>query len=166
MADGSPIQAEVDAPAVVTLKPRAATVSVDVLAKIHNTGDHDYVVGATHPDDVHNWHVLDANHREVLRPPAKRAAGAYGRRKAKVHPHVAQTLAAGHSYHESKTLKLDTKKLKPGNTYTIRYEYFGQIAETDFTVVPGHAAPAKRKAAKKSPRKATKRTAKKTRKKK
>ncbi len=175
MADGSPIQAEVAAPDIVTLKPRATTVNIDVLAKITNTGEHDYVVGAAHPDEVHDWHVLDANHREILRPPAKRSAGAYGRGKSKVHPHVAQTLAAGHSYHDSKTLKLDTKRLKPGNTYTIRYEHFGQIAETEFTVVPGHAAPARRAAkkkttrkaaAKKAPRKAARKPAKKSAKKK
>ncbi len=172
MADGSPIQAEVDAPTEIHLKPRAATVRIDVLAKIHNTGDHDYVLGAANPDDVHNWHVLDENHREVTRPAAKRAAGrAYGGARKKVHPHTTQTVAAGHSHHAPQTLKLDAKKLKPGKTYTIRYEFWGNTAETRFTVVPGHTSPprkaAKKKttrkaAAKKAPRKAAKKTAKKT----
>ncbi len=148
MPDGA-IRAQLDAPGVVTVSPRSTVVDVDVLARIHNTGEHDYVLGAASADDVHNWHVLDQNHKEVLRAPRGSGPRARKRSATHVHPHTTQVVASGHSHNVPRTLKLDARKLKPGQTYTIRYEFWGQIAEAQFIVVPGQA----RTAAVKRPKK-------------
>ena len=152
MANGSRIEAELVAPDLVTIAPRRATVDVDVLCRLHNTGDDDYVVSAPSEDDAHCWHVLDRNHRDVTRPRSRRS-----RPPTKgVHPHRSRTIAGGHSRNTSKTLTLDAKKLKPGRTYTIRYEHYGHIAETQFTVLAKHSPPTRKKTTR--PKKATKKT--------
>jgi hypothetical protein len=141
MASGKMIEAQVDAPAVVHI-PASETVEIDVLCRLHNAAEHDWVVGASHPDDVHNWHVLDENHREVMRPPLTKLQKPG---KGDPHPYVSQAVGAGRSLNVPQTLTLSTKRLKPGKTYTIRYEFWGEIAEATFVAVPAHEAPVVKK---------------------
>ena len=134
----STITAEIVAPDFVHLPSdkRKTTVEVDVLCRLHNDGNHDRVVGSAHPNDVHNWHVLSETHREVMRPPAEKAAPVT---EGDVHPHVAETVPAGHSHNSTHTLVLDAGKLRAGKRYTIRSEYHGHMAEASFVVLAGHA---------------------------
>jgi hypothetical protein len=137
MASGKMIEARLDAPAVVHI-PAEETVQVDVLCRLHNAAEHDWVVGASHPDDVHNWHVLGENHREVMRPPPIKPEKPG---KDDPHPYVSQAVGAGRSLNVPQTLTLSTQRLKPGKTYTIRYEFWGEIAEATFVAVPSHEPP-------------------------
>ncbi|MHC4925688.1 MAG: hypothetical protein ACYTG4_16705, partial [Planctomycetota bacterium] len=148
MPGTSRIVAELHAPEIVYLPvERGSTVHVDVLAQLHNTGADDFVVGTSDPEDVHNWHVLGENAREVSRALAADA----GEGREGVHPHRSQLLPAGQSHNHSTTLPLDAKKLKPGRRYTVRYAFHGYVAEAAFTVLaggtPARKAPASKKKA-------------------
>lgn len=153
------IKAELKVPDVVHLPTRRSTVNVEVLARLHNTGDDNFVIGTSDPVDVHHWHVFNENHKEVMRPsPAKAKRG-----RAGIHPHTSHLITSGHSHNESATLRLDATKLTAGKTYTVRYVFHGYTAEASFIVLPGKAASkvaAKRAPARKA-RKAPKAAAKK-----
>lgn len=144
MPTTSQIEAEVSIPDILHLPPgNKSSVAVDVLARLHNRGDEDYLVGTSDPSDVHEWHVLNENHREVMRP----KASAKPKGTKDVHPHSSELVPAGHSHSCPATLVLDAKKLKAGKRYTLRYVYHGYVAEADFAVVEGKAtAPARRRA--------------------
>lgn len=155
------IEAELTVPDVVHLPTtRKSTVNVDVLARLHNTGDEGFVIGTSDPDDVHHWHVFNENHKEVMRPPP---ASKTRRGRAGVHPHTSHLITSGHSHNAPATLKLDATKLRAGKTYTVRYVFHGYTAEGSFVVLAGKAASkvaAKRAPARKA-RKAPKAAAKK-----
>jgi hypothetical protein len=156
MASSTLIEASVDAPHIVEISPRTKTVSIAVRTELRNVSEHDYVLYAHSEDDQHFWQMLDQNHREIWREqPRKRAAS---RKKTDVHPVRTQTIAAGHSTHETETLIFGATKLKDGRSYTLRHEIWGQVAETSFIAVR-HAAAFKKKAApvkKKTPARANK----------
>jgi len=138
MPGTSRIVAELRVPEVVFLPTgRASTVRVDVLACLHNRGEDDFVVGTSDPNDLHNWHVLGENAREVSRAPAADV----GRGRKNVHPHTSQLVPAGQSHNHSATLPLDATHLKAGKRYTVRYAFHGYVAEADFTVLEATTAP-------------------------
>lgn len=134
------IEAYLDVQPVVYVSDEDEHVEIDVRAELRNTSEHDYVLHAA-TDDAHFWHVLDDNHREVLRKKdyRRRQKTQEGER----HPARGHTLAAGHSAHETETLTLDPTKLKDGRVYTVRSELWGLVAEGTFAVV---RAPAERRA--------------------
>lgn len=133
MASTTLIEVSVDAPHIVEVSPRKKTVSIAVRTELRNVSEHDYVLYGHSEDDQHFWHILDQNHREIWREqPRKRTAS---RKKTDVHPVHTQTIAAGHSAHETETLCFDATKLKGGRTYTLRHEIWGQVAEASFIAV-------------------------------
>ena len=156
------IKALVDAPPIVEVSPRAKTVSVTVRTELRNVSDHDYVLQYRMGSETHFWHLLDQKHRELARAQPRKTRIA--KKKYDLHPACTKTIASGHSTHETETLKLDATKLKDGQTYTIRYEILGQIAEASFVVVRPQKAPVKKappkkkEAAKKTAKKAVKTT--------
>ncbi len=137
------IEATVHAPSIVEVPPKARTVSITMRTELYNISERDVVLHAPSGKDQYFWHVLNENHREVLRWQPYRKGGGR-KKKTDVHPIRSQTIAAGHSTHETETLVLKTARLKDGHTYTIRCEVWGQIAETEFIVVR-IAPPSKRK---------------------
>ncbi len=143
MASSTLIEASVNAPHIVEVSPRTKTVSIAVRTELRNVSEHDYVLYAHSEDDQHFWQMLDQNHREIWREqPRKRAAS---RKKTDVHPVRTQTIAAGHSTHETQTLCFGAARLKDGRSYTLRHEIWGQVAETSFIAVR-HAVASKKKA--------------------
>lgn len=150
MSRTSLIQAEVHAPAVVEVPEGAETVEIAVRADLHNVGDNDYVLHNV-GDDAHFWHVLDENHREVLRDRTKKKRDS--KKSGDVHPIRTQTIPAGLSTHTSVTLTLETKKLKDGKTYTVRSENWGQLAETTFVAVRKQASAPPKPKKKQAPKK-------------
>lgn len=125
------IEAIIEAPPIVEVSPRAKTVSIVVRTELRNVGEQDYVVHAPDRDSQHFWHVLSPSHREVLREQPRKAL----KKKSDVLSVRGQTITPSHGVHETVTLKLDAAKLKDGQTYTIRSEHWGQIAETTFIAV-------------------------------
>ena len=111
--------------------------------KLRNVSEHDYVLHANSEDDQHFWQMFDQNHREIWREQARKRATS--RKKTDVHPMRTQTIAAGHSIHETETLSFDATRLKDGRTYILRHEIWGQVAETSFIAVR-HAVGSKKKA--------------------
>ncbi len=136
------IEAIKDAPPNDEVSSRVKTVSITVRTELRNVGEQDYVLYAPDQDSQHFWHVLDANHREVLREQPRKTPK---KRKHAWHPARSQTVTLSHGVHETVTLKLDAAKLKDGQTYTIRSENWGQIAETTFVVVRHQQRPVKKK---------------------
>ena len=136
MVQGSMIKAEIEAPAVVEIPRRRKTVSVTVRVSLMNEGEVDFVAHAEHSDDRHFWHVFDQNHRELIREPGKGKGGHKGVLvKNGVHSYRTTTVAAGHGLNTSRELRLDATKLAEGQTYTIRSETYGHIAETTFVAL-------------------------------
>ena len=141
MARTARIEAILEAPHIVEVPPRVKTVSITVRTELRNVGDQDYVLHAPDKDSEHFWHVLGPNHREVLREQPRKTV----KKKTAVLPFRGLTVTPTHGVHESVTLKLNAAKLKDGQTYTIRSENWGQIAETTFVVVRHTKRPAKKK---------------------
>ncbi len=135
------IEAIIYAPPIVEVSSRVKTVSITIRTELRNVGEQDYVLYAPDQDSQHFWHVLDANHREVLREQPRKTV----KKKSAWHPARSQTITLSHGVHETVTLKLDATKLKDGQTYTIRSENWGQIAETTFVVVRHQKRPVKKK---------------------
>jgi hypothetical protein len=129
----------------------AKKVSLTVRTELRNDSEHDVVLHAPDRDAEIFWHVLDEQHRELLRerPPKgdKMPKGVASFRSV--------TVASGHAEHDNETLEIDARELEDGHTYTVRAEIYGQIAEAEFVVFvapePEHAgrATAGGKAAKK-----------------
>ncbi|MDX1545957.1 MAG: hypothetical protein R3247_03165 [Rhodothermales bacterium] len=145
------IEAHLDVQPVVYFSDGDEHVELDVRAELRNTSDHDYVLHAA-TDDAHFWHVLDENHREILRKKEYQR-----RQKTKAGaplPARGHTLAAGHSTHESRTLSLDATKLKEGRVYTVRSELWGLVAEGTFVAVKASAEGKASLPEKKPPKKA------------
>ncbi len=141
------LQAKLDAPQMVEVPRGRKTVSIDVRAEITNVSDSDYVVHAPSRKHEHFWHLLDEKNREVARGTT---GGAKGDDSGQFR---GQTIAAGLSIHDSHRVQLPAQKLKDGKTYTLRSEFYGQMAEVDFVAVsPAKRAPGKgkKKAAKKA----------------
>ncbi len=136
------IEAIIDAPPIVEVSSRVKTVSITVRTELRNVGEQDYVLYAPDQDSQHFWHVLDANHREVLREQPRKTVK---KKKHAWHPARSQTITTSHAAHETVTLKLNAAKLKDGQTYTIRSENWGQIAETTFVVIRHQKRPVKKK---------------------
>ena len=151
MARLQSIEAEIDLPPVVVLPRRGKTVAVDARVTLRNTGEQDVVVHARSADDRHFWHVFDSNHREVLRE--RRTAPGRGKtlEEKGVHTTQTETVAAGHEMHTSHRLRLDLAKLRGGEAYTVRAEYFAHVAEARFSVVALPAAMKRKPGRKKSP---------------
>ncbi len=141
MARTTLIEATIDAPPIVEVSSRVKTVSIAVRTELRNVSEQDYVLYAPDQDSQHFWHVLDANHREVLREQPRKTV----KKKHAWHPARGQTITPSHGAHETVTLKLDAAKLKDGQTYTIRSENWGQIAETTFVVIRHQKRPVKKK---------------------
>jgi hypothetical protein len=149
------ILAKLDVPQTVGVLKGAATVEIPVRTELHNRSEGDVVLHVPDADSRVFWHVLDERHKEIYREkPKKPEPGPKG--VLNVH---SLTLAGGHSDHETETLVLDAKKLKPGGTYTVRAEIWGQIAEAEFVAVeaipltplkPAKPAGGKKAAAKKT----------------
>ncbi len=142
MARTTLIEAKINAPPVVEVSSRVRTVSIAVGTELRNVSEQDYVLFAPNQDSQHFWHVLDANHREVLREQPRKTNK---KRKHAWHPARSQTVTLSHGVHETVTLKLDAAKLKDGQTYTIRSENWGQIAETTFVVIRHQKSPVKKR---------------------
>lgn len=136
------IEAKIDAPPIVEVSSRVRTISIAVRTELRNVSEQDYVLFAPNQDSQHFWHVLDANHREVLREQPRKTPK---KKKHAWHPARSQTVTLSHGVHETVTLKLDAAKLNDGQTYTIRSENWGQIAETTFVVVRPQKRPVKKK---------------------
>ena len=141
MARTTLIEAKIDAPPIVEVSSRAKTVSIAVRTELRNVSEQDYVLYAPDQDSQHFWHVLDANHREVLREQLRKTV----KKKHAWHPARGQTITPTHGAHETVTPKLDAAKLKDGQTYTIRSENWGQIAETTFVVIRHQKRPVKKR---------------------
>lgn len=125
------IVATLDVPQTVGVLKDADTVEVPVRTELYNQGEEDVVLHVPDADSKVFWHVLDERHREIYREkPQKPQPVPKG-----VLPICSLTLAAGHSDHETENLVLNAKKLKPGGTYTVRAEIWGQIAEAEFVAV-------------------------------
>jgi len=125
------IVAKLDVPQTVGVLKGATTVEVPVRTELHNQGEEDVVLHVPDADSKVFWHVLDERHKEIYREkPRKPAPGSKG-----VLGVCSLTLAGGRSGHETEVLVLDAKKLKPGGTYTVRAEVWGQIAEAEFVAV-------------------------------
>jgi hypothetical protein len=125
------ILAKLDVPQTVGVLKGADTVEVAVRTELYNRSEEDVVLHAPDAASKVFWHVLDERHREIYREkPEKPAPGPKG-----ILGVCSLTLAAGHSEHETETLVLNAKKLKPGGTYTVRAEVWGQIAEAEFVAV-------------------------------
>ncbi len=158
------IEARLHAPPLVEVPPRARTVSITVRTELRNVSEHDYVLHTPDADQRYFWHVLDEKHREVLRE-ARRPQGGGKKKKSWDQSLRGQTIAAGHSTHDTETLVLNAARLKDGHTYTIRAEIWGQIAETEFIAVrrspPAKKKPTRRKKPAASAKKAAGKTAKK-----
>ena len=152
MARLQSIEAEIDVPAVVEVRPRARKVSVDARVTLRNTGENDVVVHAASSDHRHFWHVFDGNQREILRERRTAPGRAKAVREGGVHSFSTATVPGGQEIHSSRCLDLDAGKLREGEIYTVRAEFFGHIAEGSFAVVSVPAA-AKGKAIKKKPAK-------------
>lgn len=147
------IQAHVDVPSVVEIPAEAETVEVAVRTELRNDTEDDIVLHSPDPDSAIFWHVLNEKHREILRDVG--SAKVPWDPPEGVVPIVSLTLAGGHAEHETETLIIETKKLRSGQTYTVRAEVFGQIAEAEFVavaqpklekLVPAKKPPAKKKA--------------------
>lgn len=143
MAAEERIVAEVHGPEVVFLPSGRGRTSipVDILCQIHNCGEEDYGLWAEHPDEVHDWHLLDENHKELQRAPApkgKRAAG-------EVLNHITQHILGNHAHSKIESIKLDARKLKPGKRYFLRFKFWGHTDETSFTVAERPSPPPKPK---------------------
>lgn len=154
------IAADIEVPGVVEVPAGVKTVEVAVRTGLTNVSEHDVVLHAPDEDAEIFWHVLDENHREVLREVHRPLAKTHPP-KPGVETFRSVTVAAGHGEHETETLVLDAPKLKNGHTYTVRAEIFGQIAEAEFVAVKVEAAAAAKKpAAKKGAKPAAKKGAK------
>lgn len=129
------IQAKVDVPQVVEVPAGAKTVEVAVRTELTNPGEVDVVLHAPNLDEEIFWQVLDERHREVLREKPQKE----GKKLKGVEEFRGLTVAGGHSEHETETLVLDAKKLKHEQTYVVRAEIWGQIAEAEFVAI--HTAP-------------------------
>ena len=143
------ITARVDAPQIVEVPANSRCLAIDVRTELANESEHDVVLHAPDADQEIFWHVLDENHREVLRE-RSRKAGDGGQEG--VETFRSRTIASGHSDHETATLQLDVKKLKHGHTYTVRAEVFGQIAEAEFVAVVHRPERSPRTASKRAPK--------------
>jgi hypothetical protein len=108
----------------------AKKVSLTVRTELRNDSEHDVVLHAPDRDAEIFWHVLDEQHRELLRerPPRgdKMPKGVASFRSV--------TVASGHAEHDNETLEIDARELEDGHTYTVRAEIYGQIAEAEFVV--------------------------------
>lgn len=135
MARLQSIAAEIDVPAVLEVPSNAKKVSVAARVTLRNTGEDDVVVHAASSDDRHFWHVFDANHREVLRERRTAPGRAKAMRKGGVHSFRTETVPGGQEIHSGRELALDAAKLRDGEVYTVRAEFFGHIAEASFSVV-------------------------------
>ncbi len=151
MSEMRSIEAEINVPDLVEVPKGAESVTLDARVTLRNAGEDDLVVQAPSRDHRHFWQVFDGNHREVLRE--RRSAP--GRAKVQVddgvHSYVSETIAAGHEEHATRRLELNARKLRQGDVYTVRAEFFGHLAEARFSVVKVPAVPARKtaKAAKK-----------------
>ncbi len=115
------------------------TVTVDVVCRLHNDGEHHYVTSAAAGEEAHFWHLLNSRQREVQRSkPGKEAEH-----------HKCHMVASGASSAFPEQVVLYASKLRHGQTYTLRFRLMGHSAEADFTVF----RPRERKAARKRARK-------------
>lgn len=140
----------------------ARKVTLTVRTELRNDSEHDVVLHAPDRDAEVFWHVLDEEHRELLRERPPKA----DKMPKGVEAFRSLTVASGHSEHENETLEIDARDLQTGHTYTVRAEIYGQVAEAEFVAFVAPRAPRRRragaggKAAKKTP---TKKKAKKKR---
>ncbi len=146
------IEAEVETPPVVEVPAGAKQVEVTVRVSVSNTGEEPVVVHAESGDGRVFWHVFDANHREVQRERGRGRGGARATVKDGVHSFRTETVAPGHAEHATRALQLDARKLKPGGVYTVRAEFFGHVAESQFAVIAAPAPPSGKAAAAARPR--------------
>lgn len=143
-----------DAQPIVEFDPGRGTTRITVRATATNTSEtEDRVLQCA---SRNFWHVLDENHREVSRESRGGAAKGGGSRLR------TETVAAGHSVHESLRVVLDNAKLVSGKAYTVRCQVWGETFETSFMAVekPTRAPAKKSTARRKAPKKATARKAK------
>ena len=139
------IEAVLDVPDIVEISPNDPAVKLTVQYELANHSKHDYMLHAPNMASQQFWHVMDRHHREIYREQGPGNGGGDSVRS--------MTIAAGHSSHEALEFKLDTKRLRAGQTYTIRGESWGQICEAAFTVVEKAkaAVPQKKRASKPKP---------------
>ena len=166
MVQGNNIQAEIDIPDVVHIPPRRKVVEVAARVSLVNSGEEDFVAHAESRDEATFWHVFNADFREITREKGRGKGGHLGPRVLRgVHSYRTVTVPAGGTVNDNRTLKLDATKLKAGETYNVRGEIYGHLAEASFVAVPeaGGAlgvrkTPTKPKAAKKTAKKTAKKS--------
>ena len=166
MVQGNNIQAEIDVPSLVEIPRRGKNVTIDIRVSLVNSGDETFVAHAESGDESSFIHVFNSKFREVTREPGAGKGGHKGPKvKNGVHSYRTITVPAGGGVNANRRFKLDATKLKAGETYNVRGEVYGHLAEATFVAVPQPTpSPLRRTAAKKSARKkkaAKKRAAKK-----
>lgn len=144
------IEARIDAPDVVEIKPGQKTVRLVIRTTLLNTSDETFVLHSPSRDHEHFWHVFDEDGREIDR---ERGRGKGGEKPPdKPLKFRSLTLAPGQECHETRKVRIDAASLLEGpSRCLLRGEIWGQSAEAEFhTVVrPAKLTPAKKRARKK-----------------
>lgn len=129
-------------PNIVTVPADRKRFPIDVLITMECPET--YVLGTPDRQHVHEWCVLDANLKQVMRDEV-RHGHAVGRR---AHSFVSRTVMGGGAPNPDEfTIELTAAKLKHGATYTLICTVFGVLAALDFTAVRQPRAEARKKAA-------------------
>lgn len=145
------VEAGVDVPAVVEIKPGRETVRVVIRTTLLNTSEETLVLHSPSRDHEHFWHVFDEDGIEIDR---ERGGGKGGQKEAdKPLKFRSLTLGPGQECHETRVIRIDTATLLAApSRCLLRGEIWGQSAEAEFhTVVrPAKLKPAKKAAPKRA----------------
>ena len=96
MVRGRHIVAQIDIPQTVYIPSRGKHVEIPARVSLHNTGEEDFVAHAASGDDRHFWHVLNADHHEILREKGRGKGGATGVKVRKgVHSYRTRAIPRG-----------------------------------------------------------------------
>lgn len=141
------IEASLDIPHLVEIKPGKTSVRIVYRATLRNTGEETRVLHAPTSDHTHFWHLFDDDLNELDR---ERGAGKGGEKET---PNPRRfrslTLGPGEEVHQTKTIRIDPETLLSGpNRWVLRVDLWGQSAEAEFHTV---VRPARVTAAKKRP---------------
>lgn len=149
------IEAHVDVPDVVEIKAGQESVRLVIRTTLRNNSDESIVLHSPSRDHEHFWHVFNDKGIEIDR---EQGAGK-GAAETKDVPlkYRSITIAAGHEFHQTRTIRVDAKSLLAGSQRCLlRGENWGQSAEAEFHTV---VRPAKLTPAKGSPKRARKKKA-------
>ena len=147
------IEAIVDVPGVLEVKPGAKTVRLTYRVTLRNLGQRARVLHAPSAAHAHGWHLFDEQLREIARDAAAaRAAGSEPRARS----FRGVTLGAGQELHETRTIAIDAAALAGASSRCLlRVHFWGQSAEAEFHTLfrPVKLVPARKKATKKTAQK-------------